>query len=170
MSIVDYYYENNKGEEDMKNQRSRHMIHRRLSASLVCTIICSEAITGLAYGAPNYEMINRASEIFEERYMPEINADGEIPGYAEYLKGSLTYSDSSGSDYSDYGRDFQTGDIYSDYIEAAINDEGRFTIGNRIGRDDTTNDDNQKLLFGHPDPRTSYTYIYGKFRNIISGY
>lgn len=160
MSIVDYYYENNKGEEDMKNQRSRHMIHRRLSASLVCTIICSEAITGLAYGAPNYEMINRASEIFEERYMPEINADGEIPGYAEYLKGSLTYSDSSGSDYSDYGRDFQTGDIYSDYIEAAINDEGRFTIGNRIGRDDTTNDDNQKLLFGHPDPRTSYTTIF----------
>ncbi len=131
----------------MIKKQTKQNLSRKISVGLICTMIFSESVVGLTYGATDYELSNEA---FVKEYVPEINTEGVIPGYAEYLKSGMEmYSNESSENI-----------IYSDYIEAAINDEGRFTIGNRIGRDDTTNDDNQILLYGHPDARTSYTTIF----------
>ena len=59
------------------------------------------------------------------------------------------------------------GMVSNKYIEVAVDSEGRFTIGNRIGNPNYSSDDNQILLFGHPNPGTSETLIYidGSYQN-----
>lgn len=61
--------------------------------------------------------------------------------------------------------------MYNEYVEVAVDSsECRFSIGTRGGDPGLASDDNQKLLFGHPSPGTSYTtvvvngteYIYGE--------
>ena len=49
--------------------------------------------------------------------------------------------------------------IANDYIEAVVSSEGYFTIGTIEGNPDITSDNYRMLLFGHPDPGTSYTTI-----------
>ena len=49
--------------------------------------------------------------------------------------------------------------ISNTYIEAAVSDRGRFTIGNKEGDPAYDSDNNQILLYGHPDPGTSETLI-----------
>ncbi len=45
------------------------------------------------------------------------------------------------------------------YIEAAIADTGRFTIGTVLGDPSRSSDDNKPLLYGHPNPSTSDTMV-----------
>ena len=53
--------------------------------------------------------------------------------------------------------------ISNEYIEFAVQNggdyNGRFTVGTTGGNPDNPNDDNQKMLYGHPSPHTSYTTI-----------
>ena len=59
------------------------------------------------------------------------------------------------------------GMVANNYIEVAVDERGRFTIGNRIGNPDYSSDDYRILLFGHPHPGTSETLIYidGSYQN-----
>lgn len=49
--------------------------------------------------------------------------------------------------------------IENDYLEFMVDDNGRFTIGNVEGNPDYTSDNKEILLFGHPDPGTSFSTI-----------
>lgn len=50
--------------------------------------------------------------------------------------------------------------LSNDFLEIAINNNnGRFTIGTTGGNPDIDSDNNKKLLYGHPNPSTSYTTI-----------
>jgi hypothetical protein len=49
--------------------------------------------------------------------------------------------------------------VQSDFITAAMSDDGRFTIGTVAGDPSRSTDDNQALLFGHPLPGTSDTML-----------
>lgn len=61
--------------------------------------------------------------------------------------------------------------IYNSYIELAVASNGRYTVGTTDGNPDSSTDNYKKLLFGHPNPQTSYTtlnlnginYKYGSF-------
>lgn len=53
-----------------------------------------------------------------------------------------------------------SGSIANDYIEVSVGEDGRFTIGTRIGNPDYTSDNHKKLLYGHPSPWSSETLIY----------
>ncbi|AHM57334.1 hypothetical protein EAL2_c20530 [Peptoclostridium acidaminophilum DSM 3953] len=61
-----------------------------------------------------------------------------------------------------YDDDYEYTDVEpqgNDYIEYAVNEyDGKFTIGTREGTSNP-NDDNKKMLFGHPYPGTSFTTI-----------
>lgn len=50
--------------------------------------------------------------------------------------------------------------LTNEYLEIAADDEGVFTIGTAEGNPSYTTDNNKKLLYGHPSPRTSETLIY----------
>lgn len=52
-----------------------------------------------------------------------------------------------------------SGYILNSYIEAYINSYGYYTIGTVEGDPNSDTDDNQKLLFGHPDSSTTNTLI-----------
>ena len=52
-----------------------------------------------------------------------------------------------------------SGTFSNDYLEVAINGNGQFTIGTNKGDPDYDTDDDQKLLYGHPNPGTSETKI-----------
>lgn len=54
---------------------------------------------------------------------------------------------------------YANGKMYNDYIEYAVASSGRFTIGTTGGNPDLSTDNNQILLYGHPNPRTSYTTL-----------
>lgn len=50
--------------------------------------------------------------------------------------------------------------IRNEYLEISVKPEnGRFTIGTTGGNLSSDLDNNKKLLYGHPDPRTSYTTV-----------
>ena len=49
--------------------------------------------------------------------------------------------------------------ISNDYIQAVIAENGRFTLGNIGGDPNNSNDDDKILLFGHPNPWSSFTSI-----------
>lgn len=59
--------------------------------------------------------------------------------------------------------------LSNEFIEFAVATNGRFTLGTTGGNPDTLNDNNKLMLYGHPNPGTSYTtlrindinYIYG---------
>lgn len=61
--------------------------------------------------------------------------------------------------------------LSNEYLELAVNGNGRFTIGTSGGNPDMESDDHKKMLYGHPGPDTSYTtividgtpYKYGDF-------
>ena len=64
-----------------------------------------------------------------------------------------------------------TVNVSNDYLEISVKeDNGRFTLGNKLGDPANLNDDNKILLYGHPGPRTSFTsvridgnnYVYGE--------
>ena len=55
--------------------------------------------------------------------------------------------------------DYAKGTIGNAYIEAAVSGIGQFTIGNVEGDPAYDSDNNQKLLYGHPNPGTSETKI-----------
>ena len=45
------------------------------------------------------------------------------------------------------------------FVEVCINQNGQFTMGTREGDPNSTTDNNQNLLFGHPDPWSSETLV-----------
>ena len=45
------------------------------------------------------------------------------------------------------------------YLEAYVGNDGRFTMGTTGGNPDLTTDDNKLLLYGHPNPWSSFTTI-----------
>lgn len=49
--------------------------------------------------------------------------------------------------------------IGNEYIEVVTSNDGRFTIGTIEGDPSITTDNNRKLLYGHPNPGTSFTTI-----------
>jgi hypothetical protein len=49
--------------------------------------------------------------------------------------------------------------MYNEFLECAVAGNGRFTMGTTGGNPDNNKDDNKKMLYGHPSPRTSYTTI-----------
>ncbi|MDD2402510.1 MAG: DUF6531 domain-containing protein [Clostridia bacterium] len=49
--------------------------------------------------------------------------------------------------------------ISNDFVEFAVGSYGRFTIGTTGGNPDNANDNNKKMLYGHPFSTTSYTTI-----------
>jgi hypothetical protein len=49
--------------------------------------------------------------------------------------------------------------LNNSYIEIAVSQDGRFTIGTTGGDPTTPQDENKALLFGHPGPGTSFTTI-----------
>jgi hypothetical protein len=131
----------------MKKKRTRRFLASVLSACILASNAWSSA----------YAFPNRAEAYAEMQTdeavasVPRMQADGMIPGNAEYLKSNAAMSARS-LDYGDT--------IGSDYVEFAVDSTGRFSIGNRMGRPDTENDDNQILIFGHPYPGTSYTTVF----------
>ncbi|MDP4145946.1 MAG: Ig-like domain-containing protein, partial [Bacillota bacterium] len=52
-----------------------------------------------------------------------------------------------------------TSTISNDYLEFAVADNGRFTVGTTGGDLGNPNDNNKIMLYGHPIPGTSYTTI-----------
>lgn len=51
--------------------------------------------------------------------------------------------------------------LSNDYLSCVVDStSGRFTIGTTGGNPDTSTDDSAIMLYGHPQPRTSYTTIY----------
>jgi len=50
-------------------------------------------------------------------------------------------------------------EISNGYIDLVVCSDGRFTIGTTGGDPKNPADDNAKLLYGHPDPRTSFTTV-----------
>ena len=69
-----------------------------------------------------------------------------------------------------------SGNIQNKFVEASISDEGRFTIGTTGGNPNKDSDNNQRLLFDHPNPWSSYTsfildgevYEYSQYSNVQS--
>ena len=59
------------------------------------------------------------------------------------------------------------GTVANNYIEVTLQDDGHFTIGNRIGNPNYSSDDYKILLYGHPWGSTSETLIYidGSYQN-----
>jgi len=49
--------------------------------------------------------------------------------------------------------------LSNDYVAVSLDDTGHFTIGTVAGDTTRTSDNNKKLLFGHPSPGTSDTYV-----------
>lgn len=49
--------------------------------------------------------------------------------------------------------------ISNDYLEIAVQSSGRFTFGTTGGNPNNDNDNNKKLLYGHPSSQTSFTTI-----------
>ena len=47
----------------------------------------------------------------------------------------------------------------NEFIEFAMDVNGRFTIGTTGGNPEIETDNNKKMLYGHPSPRTSFTTI-----------
>lgn len=60
---------------------------------------------------------------------------------------------------ADFYSSNSTAMIENGYLEFMVNSDGRFTIGNQEGNPSYDSDDNQILLFGHPNPWSSYTTI-----------
>lgn len=69
--------------------------------------------------------------------------------------------------------------LSNEFIEFAVNSSnGRFTVGTVAGNPDLSTDDNKIMLYGHSNPRTSYTtfhvngesYIYGDNGFTVSPY
>ena len=67
--------------------------------------------------------------------------------------------DSSSSAYSLYSSRYSESMIWNEYLEVAVSETGKFTIGNVEGNPNYTSDNNQILLFGHPNPWSSETLI-----------
>lgn len=49
--------------------------------------------------------------------------------------------------------------LENDFISLAVSPSGRFTLGTTGGNPDLETDDNKKMLYGHPEPGTSYTTV-----------
>jgi hypothetical protein len=49
--------------------------------------------------------------------------------------------------------------LSSNYVEAAVASSGNFTLGTRIGDPDNPNDDNKRMLYGHPNPWSGATTL-----------
>jgi pimeloyl-ACP methyl ester carboxylesterase len=49
--------------------------------------------------------------------------------------------------------------MYNEYLEYAVDSNGRFTLGTTGGDPNNTTDNNQTLTFGHPSPWSSYSTI-----------
>ncbi|OQA50316.1 MAG: hypothetical protein BWY47_00600 [Bacteroidetes bacterium ADurb.Bin302] len=68
--------------------------------------------------------------------------------------------------------------IGNELIEFAVSQEGRFSVGTTGGNPDNANDNNSKMLYGHPSPGTSYTtirldsnnYIYEHHKNYVKSW
>ena len=58
---------------------------------------------------------------------------------------------------------YSNGKVYNDYLEYAVANggsyNGRFTIGTTGGDPSISTDDNQMLLYNHPEPQTSFSTI-----------
>ena len=140
-----------------KSMRKKTM-YPKISTGLILSLFLSSIMPGVSTTYAAIPTDNGYVESITESEEPHINEDGMIPGYAEYLKPGM--STMSLNDDSLFATTRNRAMIESDYIEAAISDDGRFTIGNLIGREDTDNDDNKILMFGHPFSRTSYTTVF----------
>ncbi|HHB2075215.1 TPA: hypothetical protein ACOQ39_005680 [Bacillus cereus] len=60
-----------------------------------------------------------------------------------------------------------SGKISNSLIEYAVGESGRFTIGTIAGDEGNPNDNNKPLMYGHPNPNTSYTTIRYNGQDII---
>ncbi|QTC40270.1 Ig-like domain-containing protein [Bacillus sp. V3] len=49
--------------------------------------------------------------------------------------------------------------VSNDFLDFVVADNGRFTIGTTGGNEQSLDDDNKLLLYGHPNPGTSYTTL-----------
>ncbi len=54
---------------------------------------------------------------------------------------------------------YTNGKMYNSLIEYSVSSSGRFTVGTTYGNLTNPNDDFKKLLYGHPNPGTSFTTI-----------
>ncbi|HFJ9404172.1 TPA: hypothetical protein ACGW3F_003269 [Bacillus paranthracis] len=60
-----------------------------------------------------------------------------------------------------------SGKISNSLIEYVVGESGRFTIGTIAGDEKNPNDNNKPLMYGHPNPNTSYTTIRYNGQDII---
>lgn len=61
--------------------------------------------------------------------------------------------------------------IYNQYVDVAVEPyDGRFTVGTIAGDIDTGSDDNQRLLYGHPYPWSSFTTLRVNGQDWYFGY
>lgn len=95
-------------------------------------------------------------EILSE--LKEIAPEEQKDRYAELKNQLINMRTPQASTYSTRYSDYQN-TIWNEYLEVAIGSDGRFTIGNVEGNPDYDSDDNQILLYGHPNPGTSQTLI-----------
>ncbi|MCG3197454.1 MAG: hypothetical protein GHCLOJNM_01940 [bacterium] len=58
--------------------------------------------------------------------------------------------------YADKGAAIE---LFSEFVEVAVDPSGAFTMGTRTGDPDNPQDDNKRLLFGHPFPGTGGTTL-----------
>ncbi len=81
--------------------------------------------------------------------VPEIFQAADIPDKSQFLRRQQGLRASAGADHS----------LANEFIQAVIDDDGFFTVGTIRGVVSRATDDNQDLLFAHPSPGTSNTFI-----------
>ncbi|MCR5468889.1 MAG: hypothetical protein K6F37_08010, partial [Lachnospiraceae bacterium] len=102
---------------------------------------------------PDAETDERDSETESEAQTEtELETETEEPIDSEYSKEEYLGKVEALNGYCE-------GTFSNQYLEAAISSSGNFTFGTKEGNPNYTSDNNAKLLYGHPNPRTSETLI-----------
>lgn len=83
----------------------------------------------------------------------------EIQTDEERIQQNIAYKENiTGTDDIEADNSSRTS-ISNKWLEAVVSSSGKFTIGTVEGNENYVTDNNQKLLFGHPDPSTSETLL-----------
>lgn len=105
-----------------------------------------------------YLMIRENYILYCEKYEETEKQTQEQVTTQEFTAADENTEPEESEDASEVG-DSARAMIGNTYIEAAVSELGQFTIGNKEGDPAYDSDNNQKLLYGHPNPGTSETKI-----------
>ena len=135
----------------------KNFLQKTMSIFLVVLILVGMLSTGMTVAAQTPPESGEESEAEILREMKELDPVKQKEEYSE-LKTQL--SEIGAMQDPVYSADISGGNtIWNEYLEVAISNQGRFTIGNIEGNPNYSSDNNQILTYGHPSPGTSKTLI-----------